>query len=63
MERWIAEAVGQMHIHGISQAELAGELGVRRDYLNKILNGRETPSGARERVMTAIDKLVAGKSA
>jgi DNA-binding transcriptional regulator LsrR (DeoR family) len=58
MEKWIATAVGMMHIHGIKQSELAEKMGIRRDYLNKILNGKHSPSGAKERIEGAIKELI-----
>lgn len=61
MEKWIAEAVGKMHIYGISQAELAERLGVCRNYVNKLLNEKETPANAKERVLGALDELLAEK--
>ena len=61
LEKWIAEVVGLMHIHGISQTELAEKVGVLRPYINKILNGKETPKGAEERIKKALDELIAKK--
>ncbi len=61
MNDWIAGVVGKMHVHKISQNELAEHLGVRRDYLNKILNGKENPKGASERITAAVDELIAAK--
>lgn len=61
LEKWIAEVVGLMHIHGISQTELAEKVGVLRPYINKILNGKETPKGAEERIKKALDELIAEK--
>lgn len=61
MENWIATVVGKMHIHGISQSDLAAVLGIRRDYLNKILNGRETPANAKANITAALDKLIKDK--
>jgi transcriptional regulator with XRE-family HTH domain len=47
-----------MHIHRIKQSELAEKMGIRRDYLNKILNGKYSPSGAKERIEGAIKELI-----
>lgn len=58
LESWIAEAVGTMHIKGIKQEEVARVMGVRRDYLNKILNGRNKPANAEIRIMTAISDII-----
>ena len=59
MQKWIATAVGMMHIHGITQSQLAEKLGVRREHVNKILNGAENPKDAKERIEGAIKELIA----
>lgn len=59
MENWIAEVVGKMHVNKIKQTELAEKMGIRRDYLNKILNGFDKPANAEERIMKALDELIA----
>jgi transcriptional regulator with XRE-family HTH domain len=51
-----------MHVYGISQAELAEKLGVGRTYLNKILNCKEAPANAKERVLGALDELIKAKT-
>lgn len=62
MEQWIAEAVGKMHINKITQTQLAEEMGVTNDYVWMILNGKKAPKGIRERVESAIDKVILSKS-
>lgn len=62
MEKWIATVVGKMHLHKITQTEIAAKLGVRREYVNKILNGVESPENAKERITKALDELIASKS-
>lgn len=59
MNNWIADVVGKMHINKIKQEELAKKIGIRRDYLNKILNGKEDPKGAKERITAAVDDIIA----
>ena len=61
MDDWIAGIVGKMHVHNISQNELAEHLGVRRDYINKILNGRRAPKDAESKISAAVDELIAMK--
>ena len=61
LDKWIAEVVGLMHIHGISQTELAEKVGVLRPHINRILNGKETPKGAEERIKKALGELIAKK--
>lgn len=58
MEKWIADVVGKMHIYGISQTELANQMGVRREHLNKILNGKDKPKNAEVRISTALNELI-----
>ena len=58
MEKWIGNCIGKMHTNRITQEELAKEIGVRRDYLNKILNGREKPSGVRKRIEEALTRII-----
>ncbi len=62
METWIAEAVGKMHIFGISQSELAKKIGISREYLNKILNEKEKAKEASNKILTAIDEIIKSKS-
>lgn len=57
MEEWIADVIGKMHIHKITQTMLAERIGIRRDYLNKILAGAIRPKGARSRIESALDEL------
>ena len=59
MENWIAVVVGKMHVNKITQSELAKKIGIRRDYLNKILNGFDVPANAEERITKALDELIA----
>ncbi len=64
LDKWIGDAVGKMHINKITQTELAKHLGVTLEYVNKILNGVEkvTPKNAEERIMAAIDEIIAERS-
>jgi transcriptional regulator with XRE-family HTH domain len=61
MEKWISGVVGKMHVHKVTQTELANKIGIRRDYLNKILGGIEKPSNARMRITAALDELIKQK--
>ena len=62
MEKWIGEAVGLMHIHRITQQMIGDEMGVTNDYVSMILRGVKSPKGAEERVMGAINSIIARKS-
>ena len=57
MEGWIADVIGKMHIHKITQTMLAEQIGLRRDYVSKILNGQISPKGARERIEAGLSAL------
>lgn len=61
MESWVAEAVGKMHVHKISQNDLAVRMGVRREHISRILNGKLSPKGCSEKIMAAIDEMAAEK--
>ena len=63
MPKWIAKAVGIMHIHKIKQTQLAEKMGVTREYVGKILNYKVSPPDIEKRVMTAINELIAEKEA
>ena len=58
MKAWISNVVGKMHVHKITQMQLAEKVGIRRDYLNKILNGHLAPSNAKERISAAVEELI-----
>ncbi len=60
--QWTAEIVGQMHIHNITQRDLAAEIGCTREYVNIVLNGRRTPAGAEEKMRTALQSVISKKS-
>lgn len=63
MEAWIADTIGKMHIHKITQTALAEHMGKRRDYVSKILNGTVAPKNAREKIMAAVEEMIEAKSA
>ena len=58
MESWIAEVIGAMHINNIKQDEVAHAMGIRRDYLNKILNGKNKTANAETRIKSAIAEII-----
>lgn len=59
MEEWIAEAVGKMHIHKIRQRDVADKLGYTREYIGMILIGLKSPPGIGEKILSAIDEIIA----
>lgn len=56
--QWTGECVGKMHTNRISITQLAQELGVTREYLSMLLNGRRSPAGAEQRVTEALNRLI-----
>lgn len=62
MDKWIGDAVGKMHIHKISNIDLANHLGFTVQYISEILNNKKSPKNAEERIMDAIDAIIAEKS-
>ena len=61
MDHWIATAVGKMHVHKITQIELAKHMGVTNDYISLIMRGKKSPKNIEKRIMSAIDELIASK--
>lgn len=58
-ETWTAEAIGLMHTYRITGGKLAEHMGIRREYLSQILNGKRTPKDAEEKIMSAIKEMIA----
>lgn len=56
---WTGEAVSKMHLYGITNAELGNKLGVTKEYVSMVINGKKTPEGAESRFMTALDEIIA----
>lgn len=62
MEHWIAEVVGLMHIHKITQIDLAKHIGVTNDYISLILRGKKSPKNIEERLKIAVDEIIEQKN-
>ena len=62
MDKWIAGVVGKMHVHSITQIDLAKEVGITREHLNRVLHGKEKGANMKERITTALNSLIAKKS-
>ncbi len=62
-EEWTGDAVKKMHIYGISQHELAEEADVSREMVNKILNGKAQTKKSKERIESALERIVAKRTA
>ena len=61
VKEWTGEAVSKMHIYGISQTELAQKIGKSREWVCRVLNGKETPKEAPEVFMSAINEIISAR--
>lgn len=57
-EKWTGRLVGRMHNERITYEEVANELGVTRNYVSMVLNGKRKPPNAKERLQAAVDNIV-----
>lgn len=58
VEPWMGDVVRELHMHGLTQKDLAREMGVTHNYLSMILCGRHTAgTQTRERVESALSRL------
>lgn len=62
MEKWIGQAIALMHMHGISQVELGQKMGLTNKYISLILLGKRKPPQAKERILGAINEIIAERS-
>lgn len=58
-KKWTGDLVGLLHVHQISQTELAKKLGLSNQYVSMVLGGRRSPPDAEQRFRTALDALIA----
>lgn len=61
LEKWTGSIVGKMHVHEITQEDMAKEMGVTKSYVSMILNGVRKPDGIKKRMEEAIDALIQRK--
>lgn len=57
-ERWTGRLVGKMHNERVTLQDMADEMGVTRSYVSQVLNGKKTPSGARDRLEIAFESIL-----
>ena len=57
-EAWTGELVGKMHMHRVSNQDLANEMFCCKSYVGRILNGQRNPKGARERLEAAFERVL-----
>lgn len=58
LKKWVGDVVCAMHIHKISNKQLAAHLGVTPEYISMVLNGHREPAGIEERLRKAIQEIV-----
>lgn len=57
-EAWTGEIVGLLHINNLTQADIAEKMGVTKEYVSMLLNGKKTAKGAEERMRQAINEIL-----
>lgn len=55
---WSASLVGKMHVNKVSQDQLAEKMGISREFVNAVLNGRRELNGAKERFNSALEEII-----
>lgn len=58
LSEWTGAAVGKMHINRVTQKEVAGELGVSKQYVSMVLSEKKTPPRMEQRINAAIDRIL-----
>lgn len=59
--QWTGDLISKMHLHDISIKRLAEHENLHPKYVGMILNGKRTPPGAEERLIKAVDEIIAEK--
>lgn len=60
--QWTSDLVGKMHKYRISKTMLAAHMGLSREYVSMVLNGRRDPPGAEAKFRAALASLIAANS-
>ena len=60
-EEWTGEVIGIMHNNKISYKQLAEKLHWHEKYLSAVLNSKRNPSGAEQKVKTALKEILEEK--
>ena len=55
---WSGEIKSLMHIHRITNVRLANRLGVTKNYVSMVLNGRRRPLNAQEKFTKAVNEII-----
>lgn len=56
-EKWTGRLIGKMHNECITYDDLAKELGITKEYVGMILNGKRKPEGIREKMEKAFEAV------
>lgn len=59
--QWTADVIGQMHLAGVSNRQLAEALGMTPEYISMVLNGHREPDGAEARFREALARLTSAR--
>lgn len=55
---WTGKIVSLLHVHNITQKELAEELGVTHNYVSMLLNGKMETPGIEQRMKDGINNII-----
>lgn len=58
---WTGEFVKRMHLAGIQKKSIALKLGYSKEYVGRVLSGKEAPKGAEGRFNAALEALIEEK--
>lgn len=58
---WTGEIVAQLHVHRITQKELAEKSGYTPEYVSMVLNGAKTSSVVEQNLKGALNALIKEK--
>ena len=60
--QWTGAIVGEMHLNGITGKMLAAALDWNPKYLSQVLNSPNPPEKAEEKILNALESLIAAQS-
>lgn len=58
--QWTGDIISEMHLHGITQLQLAQHLGYAPEYVSAIMNGKREPKNAETLFRKAVKELTEG---
>ena len=62
-ESWTGDIVRLMHLHRITNDDIANEMGYSYGYVSMILNGSRTIPDAQEKISNAVNAIIKRKTA